>query len=55
MLKEERIRALQELARRNPRVENIGFLWINPFNPKSRGIRWRKKDIELYRKFQNEI
>ncbi len=54
MLKEERIRALRELARRNPTTEHTGSLWINPFNPKSRGIRWTKKDIELFRQFQNE-
>ncbi len=54
MLKEERIRALREYARMNPTAEHIGSIWINPFNPKSRGIRWTKKDIELFRRFQNE-
>ncbi len=54
MLKAERIRALRELARRNPTAKHTGFLWKNPFNPKSRGIRWTKKDIELFRQFQNE-
>ncbi len=54
MLKAERIRALRQLARIHPTAEQTGFLWKNPFNPKSRGIRWTKKDLELFRQFQNE-
>jgi hypothetical protein len=51
MLKAERIRALRQLARIHPTAEQIGFWWKNP---KSRGIRWTKKDLELFRQFQNE-
>ena len=54
MQAQQRIQALRELARLHPTLEHVGFLWKNPFNPRSRGIRWRKKDLELFRQFQNQ-
>ena len=55
MLKQERIRALQELARLHPTIEHVGTIWKNTFNPKSRGIRWRPSDLEMFREFQSNL
>lgn len=54
MKKKEKVEALKELARVNPYIEHVGFLWKNPFNPRSKGIRWRRNDLDLFRKFQIE-
>jgi len=43
---------LQALAKKYPTAENVGFLWKNPLKPKSRGKRWTKSDLALFRKFQ---
>ena len=56
MLKEDRLRALKELARIHKHAKEIhGQLWHNPLNSKSRGIRWTNEDLELFRKFQKEF
>jgi hypothetical protein len=52
MKKEERILALRELAKKHPYAENVGYMWKNPLNSKSKGIRWTSQDLELFRKFQ---
>jgi len=52
MNKEERIEALMALAKKHPHAKDVGFLWKNPLNSKSTGIRWNKRDLELFRKFQ---
>ena len=52
MKSEERMAALRELAKRHPRAKDVGFLWKNPFNSKSRGIRWSARDLEIFRQFQ---
>jgi hypothetical protein len=54
MRKEEKIAALIELARRYPRVKDVGHFWKNPFNPNSRGIRWTKTDLELFLELQQK-
>jgi len=55
MLKNDLINALRELARLHPYTENVGYIWKNPLNPRSRGIRWKRKDLELFRQFQKKI
>jgi hypothetical protein len=52
MKKEERILALRELAKKHPYAKNVGYMWKNPLNSKSKGIRWSTQDLELFRKFQ---
>jgi len=52
MNKEERILALKALAKKHPSAENVGFMWKNPLNPNSKGIRWTPQDLDLFRKFQ---
>jgi hypothetical protein len=54
MKKEERIIALRILAKNHPYDENVGYMWKNPLNPRSKGIRWTTQDLLLFRKFQNE-
>lgn len=54
MNKEERMKALRALAKKHPRTEHVGFLWKNPLNFKSKGIRWTTTDLALFRKFQKE-
>ena len=39
MKKEERMLALEELAKEHPYDEIVGSMWKNPFNSKSKGIR----------------
>ena len=56
MLKEERLKALKELARIHKNAKEIhGQLWKNPLNSKSKGIRWTQQDLELFKKFQKEF
>ena len=55
MKKEERLLALRTLAMKYPNLENIGTLWKNPLNSRSRGIRWTRTDLEIFRKFQVEF
>ena len=52
MTKEERILALKALAKKHPTAKDIGFMWKNPLNAKSIGIRWTPGDIAIFRKFQ---
>jgi len=52
MTKEERILALKALAKKHPTAKDIGFMWKNPLNAKSIGIRWTPGDIVIFRKFQ---
>ena len=54
MRTQERIFALKHLAEMYPRLEHIGFTWKNPFNPRSRGMRWRREDLAKFREFQTE-
>jgi hypothetical protein len=46
--------ALRALAKEHPRKKQVGFTWKNPLNPKSRGIRWTKTDLDLFRQYQLE-
>jgi hypothetical protein len=55
MKKEERIIALRKLAKKHPKTENVGFMWKNPLNPRSKGIRWTTQDLNLFRKFQRNL
>jgi hypothetical protein len=59
MLKSEKIKSLKALAKLYPigGVDHIfgRGLWKNPLNPNSRGIRWTRKDLELFRYYQSEI
>jgi hypothetical protein len=52
MNKEERIRALKALARKHPYAKDVGYMWKNPLNERSRGIRWSTTDLELFRQYQ---
>jgi hypothetical protein len=54
MKKEELLIALRALAKKHPYAENVGYMWKNPLNPKSKGIRWSSRDLTLFRKFQLE-
>ena len=54
MIKEERIFALRALAKKHPYDENVGYMWKNPLNSRSKGIRWSTQDLKLFRKFQIE-
>jgi hypothetical protein len=54
MKKEERIFALRALAKKHPYAENVGYMWKNPLNSRSKGIRWSTQDLKLFRKFQIE-
>lgn len=54
MDKDERILALRVLAKKHPYAENVGFFWKNPLNPRSRGIRWTKSDLNMFKQFQSE-
>lgn len=54
MTREEIIRALRALAKKHPYADDVGYLWKNPLNPKSRGRRWTNNDLELFRRFQLE-
>lgn len=52
MKKEELILALRALAKKHPYAENVGYMWKNPLNIRSKGIRWSTRDLNLFRKFQ---
>ena len=52
MKKEELLLALQALAKKHPYAENVGYMWKNPLNPKSKGKRWSVADLKLFRTFQ---
>lgn len=52
MNKQEKITALTELAKQYPHIEHVGTMWKNPLNPRSKGIRWTKSDLILFRMFQ---
>ena len=54
MKKEELIIALKALAKKHPYVKNVGYMWKNPLNPRSKGIRWSTQDLKLFREFQNQ-
>jgi hypothetical protein len=55
MKKAELVQALRTLAKKHPYAEDVGHLWKNPLNPKSKGRRWTAADLELFRKFQQEL
>jgi hypothetical protein len=59
MNKQERINALRTLAMKHPvgGVDHIyGYgRWKNPLNPRSTGLRWTRRDLELFRQFQQEL
>jgi len=52
MLRREINDALRELARLHPDAEHTGYLWKNPFNPRSTGRRWTRRDLEFFRRWQ---
>ena len=54
MKKEELVAALRLLAKKHPHAKDVGFMWKNPLNPKSTGIRWTPQDLQLFRKFQRQ-
>jgi len=43
--------ALRELARQNPYAAP-GYLWKNPFNPRSKGRRWTPRTLEFFQRWQ---
>jgi hypothetical protein len=43
--------ALRELARQDPYAES-GYLWKNPFNPRSLGRRWTPRTLEFFQRWQ---
>lgn len=43
--------ALRELARLNPYAAS-GYLWKNPFNPRSTGRRWTPKTLAFFERWQ---
>jgi len=44
--------ALRELARLHLDAEHSGYLWKNPFNPRSTGRRWTRRDLNFFREWQ---
>lgn len=54
MRKEELVAALRALAAKHPTAEHVGYLWKNPLNPRSRGLRWTNATLALFRTFQAE-
>lgn len=54
MKKEELIQALRALAKKHPYAQDVGYLWKNPLNPKSKGRRWTNPDLKLFKQFQLE-
>ena len=54
MKKEERLAALRALAKKHPYADFVGYLWKNPLNPRSQGIRWTNKDLAIFRSLQLE-
>jgi hypothetical protein len=52
MNKAERMKALRALAKKHPHATDVGFMWKNPLNAKSTGIRWTNQDLEMFRDFQ---
>lgn len=44
--------ALRELARLHPDAEHTGYIWKNPFNPRSTGRRWTRRDLDFFREWQ---
>jgi hypothetical protein len=54
MKKEELIAALRALAKKHPRAVDVGYMWKNPLNPKSKGRRWTRDDLKLFLQFQIE-
>jgi hypothetical protein len=59
MSKQERLAALKALAFKHPSggVDHIyGYgRWKNPLNPRSTGIRWTRRDLDLFKNFQQEL
>ena len=43
--------ALRELARQDPYATS-GYLWKNPFNPRSTGRRWTPKTLAFFQQWQ---
>ena len=43
--------ALRELARLDPYAAP-GYLWKNPFNPRSTGRRWTPRTLEFFQQWQ---
>ena len=43
--------ALRELARQDP-YATPGYLWKNPFNPRSTGRRWTPKTLAFFQQWQ---
>lgn len=54
MKKEDLVNALRALAKKHPYANDVGYMWKNPLNPKSRGRRWSSSDLSLFRQFQRE-
>ena len=54
MRKVEIKNALIQLAHLYPYMEP-GYLWKNPFNPRSTGRRWTPRDLELFQRWQGYV
>jgi hypothetical protein len=54
MKKEDLVAALRALAKKHPYAKEVGYMWKNPLNPKSRGKRWSVADLNLFRQFQRQ-
>lgn len=52
MKQEELVLALKALAKKHPHAKNVGQMWKNPLNPKSKGRRWSVAELKLFRELQ---
>lgn len=53
--KHSRNDSLRALARKHPHSEHVGFMWKDPLNKKSKGIRWTRRNLNTFRKFQKSF
>jgi hypothetical protein len=54
MKREEIVLALRALAKKHPHAKDVGYMWKNPLNPRSKGRRWIEADLKLFRQLQLE-
>jgi bifunctional pyridoxal-dependent enzyme with beta-cystathionase and maltose regulon repressor activities len=54
MKQDEIVLALRALAKKHPHAKNVGYMWKNPLNPKSKGKRWSPADLKKFRDLQLE-
>jgi len=56
MTEQERLRALKALAKKYPMGTTLPnpFVWKNPLNSNSNGIRWTRKDLDQFELFRKQ-